>query len=876
MLDKKTINIPVSIRENGECFNCTIRLIDAIKRLKGIQRVDIADEPCRLDITYDPNFTTIESIENYIIRQGLRIKSHYDHRHYMIEHLDCPDCALNLEQRISKIEGVTWVSLNFATATIWFEYEPEVVSLETIRSYLTKAGYCLKEPAVIQDKYEPTVSVFKIAGLDVPESAKTLHDKLTQCDGITQVEVNFPAAKLIVRHDSSIITASDIMRIAADAGYTAAIQLVEKKSMVSGFFHVTNRRLVLTGVSAFFIVCGFVVSLFDFSVPTPFYPLRSALLVDLCYLSAIIFGGYYAARSGLNTLLAKSSDMNVLMTIAVIGAVTIGEIEEGAIVAFLFSLGNLLQSYTLDKTRNEIRSLMELAPREAHLKTAGVLKKVPISALQINDVVIVKPGEKIPADGIVLKGQSSVNESPITGESVPVAKYPGTMALGGTINGSGVLEIRVQKRAEDSTYSRIIHLVEEAQAQKAPSQQFVEKFSKVYTPAVILSALLIMALPPLFMSQPFKEWFYRGLMLLVISCPCALVISTPVSIVSAIANASRNGILIKGGAYLEEMARIQAMAFDKTGTITKSRLTVTDVIPLNASSSSDVLRAAACLEMVSEHHLSKAILKKATIEGITYHEPIEFIAYPGKGIKARINGDWGYAGSLGFFIDQGITVDAFKIQQQQLESEGKTTILVQLGDIQGIVGVADTVRSDAALCIQQLKSSGIKNISLISGDNEQVVAAMARQLGVTEYYASMLPEQKLEIINKIMECFGKTAMVGDGINDAPALAASTVGIAMGIAGTDTAIETADIALMSDDLLKLPFLIQIARKTLAIIKTNICISILVKMMFVIGVFAGFANLWLAVVADTGTSLLVILNGMRLANFKRFSYSGGKTV
>jgi Cd2+/Zn2+-exporting ATPase len=561
--------------------------------------------------------------------------------------------------------------------------------------------------------------------------------------------------------------------------------------------------------------------------------------------------------------MAKTTDMNVLMTFAVIGAVAIGEVEEGAMVSFLFSLGNLLQSYTLDKTRNALRLLMDLAPREANLKTGGVLKKVLVNTLNVNDVIVVKPGEMVPVDGVVTKGLSSVNESPITGESIPVDKIAGTMALAGSINGQGVLEIKTEKRVEDSTLSRIIHLVEEAQAQKAPSQHFVDNFSKVYTPAVIICSLLVMIVPPLLMAQPFSDWFYRGLMLLVISCPCALVISTPVSIVSAISCASKHGILIKGGAYLEEMAEISAIAFDKTGTLTRSRLEVTDLIPLNGTSARDLLQAAASLEMVSEHPLAKAILNKAASEGLKYNEPLEFVSYPGKGIKARMDGAWGYVGNLAFIADQGISVNNFETHVQRLECEGKTTILVSLGNIQGIVSLADIPRKEASSCVRELKASGIKHIGLISGDNERVVAAVALSLGIDEYYAGMLPEKKVDVVRNIVSRYGKTAMVGDGINDAPALAAATVGIAMGVAGTDTAIETADIALMSDDLLKLPFLIHVARKTLTIIKTNIYFSILVKAAFIMAVFLGVANLWMAVAADTGTSLLVTLNGMRLA-------------
>jgi Cd2+/Zn2+-exporting ATPase len=554
------------------------------------------------------------------------------------------------------------------------------------------------------------------------------------------------------------------------------------------------------------------------------------------------------------------------MTVAVIGAVAIGEVEEGAMVSFLFSLGNLLQSYTLDKTRNALRLLIDLAPREANLKTGGVLKKVPVTELKVNDIIVVKAGEKVPVDGVIIKGSSSLNESPITGESIPVDKAAGAKVLAGSINGQGVLEITVEKRVEDSTLSRIIHLVEEAQAQKAPSQHFVDKFSKIYTPAVIVGSILVMIVPPLIMAQPFTEWFYRGLMLLVISCPCALVISTPVSIVSAISCASRHGILIKGGAYLEEMAEISAIAFDKTGTLTRSRLEVTDLVPLNGSAPVDLLYTAACIEVVSEHPLAKAVLKKAAAEGVKYSEPHEFASFPGKGIKARMNGEWGVAGNLSFLSEQGISINSYVPHVQQLENEGKTTILVSLGTVQGILGVADAPRDEAAACVRELKASGIKHIGLISGDNEGVVAAVARRLGMDEYYAGMLPDQKVDAVCAMVTRYGKTAMVGDGVNDAPALASATIGIAMGVAGTDTAIETADIALMSDDLLKLPFLIHVARKTLNTVKTNIYFSILVKAAFIAAVFCGVANLWMAVAADTGTSLLVTLNGMRLTAIK----------
>jgi Cd2+/Zn2+-exporting ATPase len=868
VVEEKYIKIPLSIRESGECFNCTTRLMDDIKRLKGIHTVAAAGEPCQLQITYDPNFTSLESIENFIIRQGVRIQKHYDHKHYFIENLDCPDCAVKLEQRISKLQGVTWASLNFAASTIWLEYEPEAIALPIILSTIQKAGYQYHEPAVSIVSTSGSTSSFMLSGLDCPDCAHKLQKKLSLCDGIEQADVNFTSATLTVKHDPTLINRAEIIAFVEKSGYSAKVHDAELKKRLTGFFSINNARLLLTLLSGLFIICAMAASLLKDDPPALLFAtgMFQFTAVHLFYLLATITGGFYAARSGFYTVRAKTTDMNVLMTLAVFGAIAIGEVAEAAMVSFLFSLGNLLQSYTLDKTRNSLRQLMDLAPREAHVKRGGSLKKVPLAELNVNDVIVVKPGNRIPVDGNVIQGDSSVNEAPITGESVPIDKQSGSRVFAGTINISGALEIKVEKRFEDSTLSRIIHLIEEAQSQKAPSQHFVDTFSKVYTPLVIACSLAVMVFPPLLLSQPFIEWFYRGLMLLVISCPCALVISTPVAIVSAIACSSRKGILIKGGAYLEAMAGITAIAFDKTGTLTRSRLEVTDLIPLNSTSDRDLLGIAASLELLSEHPLAKAVIKKAALEGVQYQEPADFASFPGKGIKARIDGDWGFAGNSAFFTEQGLPTGHYTKHLQRLEHEGKSAILVQNGSIQGIIGFADSPRQEAQTCMEELQRLGIKHLALFSGDNEKVVFALARSLGIAEYYAGMLPEQKVDAVHTLVSRYGSAAMVGDGINDAPALAASTVGIAMGVAGTDTALEAADIALMSDDLLKLPFLIHLARKTRFAIKTNICFAIAVKVLFIMLVFSGMANLWMAVAADTGTSLLVIFNGMRLIAVK----------
>jgi Cd2+/Zn2+-exporting ATPase len=442
----------------------------------------------------------------------------------------------------------------------------------------------------------------------------------------------------------------------------------------------------------------------------------------------------------------------------------------------------------MDKARNALKFLMDLAPQEASLKKGGSLMRVPLSELSVGDLIVIKPGEKVPVDGVIITGESAVNEAPITGESQPSDKAPGSKVFAGSVNGSSALEVKMEKMVQDSTLSRIIHLVEEAQAQKAPSQNFVDRFSRIYTPLVILGAFLVMVAPPLLLSLPFTEWFYRGLMLLVISCPCALVISTPVSIVSAIACASRNGLLIKGGAYLEEMGAINAIAFDKTGTITRARPEVSDLLVLNGGKENELLAIAASLEMKSEHPLSKAIIRRAQQRRIPMREPGEVTALAGKGIKGKVDGEWGYIGNLKFFVEQGLPVNAFETAVQGLEREGKTTILLQWGSIQGVIGLSDSPREEAGRCIEELKKKGIQHIALLSGDNERVVSAMARQLGIEESIAGMLPEEKVDAVKKLLARYGKVAMVGDGVNDAPAMAASTVGIAMGVAGTDTALE----------------------------------------------------------------------------------------
>ncbi|MDX1777743.1 MAG: heavy metal translocating P-type ATPase, partial [Thermodesulfobacteriota bacterium] len=694
MTTETALTIPHSLRKMGDCFNCIARLRDDVSRLKGVKRVKKSDDLSQLLIEFDPLVTSLEVIESYVARQGLKLTSHYGHEHYNIDGLDCPDCALKLEHSLSKIPGVTWVSLNYATSKIWFEYEPEVVTREHILTNIGKAGYSCREPEVSSVGPALAQSSFSLTGLDCPDCAAKLQKKISLLDGIDEALVIFSSSSLIVTHDPLKTTRSSIITAVEEAGYGATLVGEEISPQDSTTVSVKNRRVLFTIVSGCFIILAAAAHFLTNLVPIPFISMGpySLELSHILYLCAIFTGGYYVARSGYHSLISRTFDMNFLMSVAVLGALAIGEFAEGAFVVFLFSLGNTLQSYTMDKARNAIRSLMDLTPKVAHMKKGGRLQQVPVTELAVGDLIIVKPGEKVSVDGTIVQGSSPIDESPITGESRPLDKTLGDRVFAGSLNGQGSLEVRVEKVAEESTLSRIIYLVEEAQAQKAPSQNFIDTFSSIYTPLVIIIAVGISIVPPLFFSLSFTDWFYRSLMLLVISCPCALVLSTPVSIVSAIACASRKGVLIKGGAYLEEMASIKAMAFDKTGTLTVSQFEVTDLVSIAGENTEEILAVAASLEIKSDHPLAKAILRKAQKLGLSLKEPPDLVSYAGRGLKGTIGGTTALIGNRTFLEDQGIVTTPYDAEIKRLENEGKTVILIHHQTARGIIALADTLR----------------------------------------------------------------------------------------------------------------------------------------------------------------------------------------
>ena len=667
-------------------------------------------------------------------------------------------------------------------------------------------------------------------------------------DGVQGVKVNFLTSKMNV---DSTIAAEIIMRAVERAGYVASLEGVVKRKS----YWQKSYKTFLTILSGITLVSGLLLTSMK---------IEGGLPIAL-FLVTMLSGGFFVAKSGFYGLKARTLDMNFLMTISAVGAAAIGQWPEAASVVFLFSLGNTMQAYAMDKTRKSIKDLMNITPKEATILRNGLAEIIEVKNIMVGDIVLVKPGERIAVDGLVVIGESTVNQAPITGESMPISKKQGDEVFAGTINHRGRLEVKATKPFSDTTIARIIHLVEEAQSEKAPSQQFVDVFARYYTPLVVLGAILITLIPPLIFNQDFLPWFKKALILLVISCPCALVISTPVAIVSAIGNAAKNGVLIKGGAHLEAIGSIKAVAFDKTGTLTAGRPVVTDIINYELDKSS-LLSIAASIEGKSEHPIASAVVASAREKGLKTFDVSSFETLTGMGVRAVVAGEEYVIGSRTLIAQNKIIVsDTAEIKLAELQNEGKSVMLVAgKGRLIGILAVEDALKGNSSIAIERLKKI-ISGVIMLTGDNNKTAAAIAERLGI-DYEADLLPQDKLQVVKKLQQRFGPVAMVGDGINDAPALAAANIGIAMGAVGTDIALETADIALMNDDLEKIPFIIKLGSKTLITIKENIIFSMVVKGAFILLTFMGLSNLWMAVFADTGAALIVILNGMRLLRVK----------
>ena len=693
-------------------------------------------------------------------------------------------------------------------------------------------------------------TVVRVEGMDCASCATTVEKRVAQLPGVQRAVVNFAAGRLDAEHGPDL-TVEEIEKAVEEAGFEVGrTQEVDRPP-----FWRTPRAL-LTLASALLFALGLALGLTD----------APDLVRVGAYALAILVGGLPIFRAALAGLRARHLDMNVLMSAATIGAAAIGQWAEAASVVVLFAAGNALQVYAIDRTRGAVRALARLTPDEVMVRRDRTERLVPVDEISVGEIVVVRPGERLAIDGVIVEGETTINEAPVTGEGVPVEKGPDDTVFSGSLNGSGGLLVRVSRKAEDSTLQRIARLVEEAQAQKAPVEQFVDRFSRVYTPVVVAVALTLAVVPPV-LGASFGDWFYRALALLIIACPCSLVISTPVTVVSGIGAASRRGILIKGGAALEAAGRLKVLAFDKTGTLTEGRPTVSRVVALGGLSETATVRFAAALERRSEHPLAHAILTAAqSYESGTDLPPVtRFRSIAGRGAEGEIGGRRYLIGSPRLFAERGVPIDEAEKAIEAVGKAGETPVV--LGDTGGplaVFGLADTVRPDARVTLDALRSAGVEEFVMLTGDAEAPAHRTAKALGV-DYRAQLLPEQKVDAVRNLVEKTGSAGMVGDGVNDAPALAASTVGFAMGAAGTDVALETADVALMQDDLPKLAEAIRLSRAAEQIIRQNVAASILIKGLFVLLAPFGLVALWLAVLADMGTSIAVTLNGLRL--FKR---------
>ncbi len=700
-----------------------------------------------------------------------------------------------------------------------------------------------------------TEKTYRIEGLSCANCAGKFEKNVKQLPGVTNATVNFGASKISVEGQ---ITIEEL----EEAG---AFENLIIRNDQENPEQVRSKESFIKRNIALIISLGFILV----AVISQLSLGEDHLLTKALYILAIIIGGYDLFKEGFSDLIKLDFSMESLMTIAIIGAAFIGEWAEGSIVVILFAISEALERFSMDKARQSIRSLMDIAPKEALIRRNNVEQLISVDKIDIDDIMIIKPGQKIAMDGLVINGHSSVNQAAITGESVPVEKQLDDEVFAGTLNEEGVLEVRVTKKVTDTTIAKIIHLVEEAQGERAPAQAFVDKFAKYYTPFIIIMALMIVVVPPLFFGGDWNKWLYQGLSILVVGCPCSLVISTPVSIVSAIGNAAKNGVLVKGGVYLEEIGHLRAIAFDKTGTLTKGKPVVTDFITTSSDTGINYLSIISSLESLSQHPLASAILNEADKTNVDYKsiQIEDFQSITGKGLTGIYQNIRYYIGSPKLFSASVIEETAVKVQYRQFQEQGKTAMYFGTDEqILGVIAVADEVRDSSADVISELHKLSIEHTIMLTGDNTKTAESIGRQLGVTEIKGDLMPQEKLDSIKALRTTYNKVAMVGDGINDAPALAASTVGIAMGGAGTDTALETADVALMGDDLQKLPFIVRLSRQTLKVIKQNITFSLGIKLLALLLVIPGWLTLWIAIVADMGATLLVTLNGLRLMKVK----------
>ncbi len=779
---------------------------------------------------------------------------------YRVQGFSCANCAGKFERNVKKLPDVQDAKVNFGASKVSVYGAATVEELEEAGAFENLKVTPEKPRRQVQPEANKEKNVYRVEGFSCANCAGKFERNVKKLPEVQDAKVNFGASKVSVYGAATVeeleeAGAFENLKVTPEKLQEESVKEIKEKETSIPFYKKHGTLLY----SLLFSVFGFI---------SMFVNGNDNIMTPLLFITSMLVGGTSMLKTGLQNLVRLEFDMRTLMTVAVIGGVIIGEWAEVAIVVILFAISETLERFSMDSARQSISDLMDIAPKEALVKRNGQEMTVHVNDIEVGDIMVVKPGQKIAMDGVIINGHSAINQAAITGESVPVEKSLDDEVFAGTLNEEGLLEVKITKLVEDTTIAKIVHLVEEAQGERAPAQAFIDKFAKYYTPIIMGIAVLVAIVPPLFFGAAWSTWVYQGLAVLVVGCPCALVISTPISIVSAIGNAAKKGILIKGGVHLEEMGGLKAIAFDKTGTLTKGVPVVTDYQLIDElMDEKEILSAITALEYRSQHPLASAIIKKADDNNLPYSDISvkDFSSITGKGIRGRINDEMYYIGSPALFkeIESSNFSDKIEKDVKRLQQQGKTVMIAGTENtVQAIIAVADEVRESSREVLQKLHDAGIKKTVMLTGDNYSTANAIGEHVGVTDVQSELLPQNKLNVIKQLKDEYKNVGMVGDGVNDAPALAASTVGIAMGGAGTDTALETADVALMGDDLKKLPFTIKLSRKTLNIIKTNIAFAIGIKLIALLLVIPGWLTLWIAILSDMGATIVVALNGMRL--------------
>ncbi|MCB1117815.1 MAG: heavy metal translocating P-type ATPase [Chlamydiia bacterium] len=709
---------------------------------------------------------------------------------------------------------------------------------------------------------------FQVFGLDCPTEAALLKKALIECEGIQTLSFDYLNGLMNVVYDSEKIGPEQMITSIEAAGMKAKVLSADLNPEPQSFWQKKG-RVIMTSLSGLCLVAGFIFHLaFENGIKAVFSTSGGGVVPHaavIFYSVAILCGGYFVAPKAWTAFRHLRPDMNMLMALAVVGAILIGQWAEAATVTFLFSVALFLEHWSMGRARNAISSLLELAPVMADVMEGTNVITKPVEQVHIGARILVKPGNKIPLDGTVVQGRSAVNQATITGEGLPVEKGEGDPVYAGTLNEEGALQIEVKKPAEESTLARMIELVRQAGQKRAKAEGWVEGFAKIYTPIMMVFSACIMIVPHFIWGGSWEEWIYRGLVVLVIACPCALVISTPVTIVAGVTAAARRGVLIKGGVHLETAGKLKALAFDKTGTLTYGRPVVQRIIPLNNHTEQELLSIAGSLESVSGHPLAKAVMAKVAEAKTEFKQPQELQVIQGKGAEGIVDGKKYWIGSHRFLHEKKVETPEIHKQALALEDAGHSVIVI--GDdhhVCGMISVADQPREGIDVTLQELKAAGLRHLIMLTGDNQPAAAALAKHAGIDRYWSELLPEDKVRMMQQLVMRWDVAGIVGDGVNDAAAMAISSLGIAMGGVGSDAAIEAADIALMADDLTQLPWLIRHAKKALHTIKSNIAFALGIKAVFLTLAVFGWATLWMAIAADTGASLLVVAYGLRLLN------------